>query len=105
MYKIVEVFKPHQYSEYFPYGHDLKESKVKKKKNPGWLSKALWLEDRQHGRVVKAPDSKSGGHCPRRFESGCCRIFYLFLDFLILGTQRMHAHVEKITRVTLTCVL
>ncbi len=25
---------------------------------------------RHHGRVVKAPDSKSGGLCPRRFESG-----------------------------------
>ena len=28
---------------------------------------------RQHGRVVKAPDSKSGGLCPRGFESPCCR--------------------------------
>ncbi len=24
----------------------------------------------RHGRVVKAPDSKSGGLCPRRFKSG-----------------------------------
>ena len=35
--------------------------------------------DRQHGRVVKALDSKSNGHCPRRFESGCCRTVYFFL--------------------------
>ena len=34
--------------------------------------------DRQHGRVVKALDSKSNGHCPRRFESGCCRTVYFF---------------------------
>ena len=27
----------------------------------------------QHGRVVKASDSKSGGLCPRGFESPCCR--------------------------------
>ena len=39
--------------------------------------------DRQHGRVVKAPDSKSGGHCPRRFESGCCRHnIFLFKIFM-----------------------
>ena len=40
--------------------------------------------DRQHGRVVKALDSKSNGHCPRRFESGCCRTVYFFLKFFIL---------------------
>ena len=40
--------------------------------------------DRQHGRVVKALDSKSNGHCPRRFESGCCRTVYFFLNFFIL---------------------
>ena len=30
---------------------------------------------RQHGRVVKAVDSKSTGVPPRRFESCCCRYF------------------------------
>ena len=29
---------------------------------------------RQHGRAVKALDSKSNGLCPRGFESLCCRI-------------------------------
>ncbi len=31
---------------------------------------------RHHGRVVKAPDPKSGGLCPRRFESGWCRLVF-----------------------------
>ena len=34
------------------------------------LSRYGW----QHGRVVKASDSKSDGLCPRGFESLCCRI-------------------------------
>ena len=34
--------------------------------------------DRQHGRVVKALDSKSNGLCPRRFESGWCRSRFAF---------------------------
>ena len=41
-------------------------------------ARSSWPSDRQHGRVVKALDSKSGGLCPRRFESGCCRSIYFF---------------------------
>ena len=40
--------------------------------------------NRHLGRVVKAVDSKSTGLCPRRFESGRCRI----LLSVLLGEQR-----------------
>ena len=37
----------------------------------------------QYGRVVKAPDLKSGGLCPRRFESCCWRASIVqWLEFL-----------------------
>ena len=34
--------------------------------------------ERHLGRVVKAVDSKSTGLCPRQFESGRCRMNFLF---------------------------
>ena len=33
----------------------------------------------QHGRVVKAIDSKSIGLCPRRFKSCCCRMVMTYI--------------------------
>ena len=41
---------------------------------------------RQHGRVVKAADSKSAGFIPRRFKSCCCRkgVYIFFCHFFNL---------------------
>ena len=41
---------------------------------PGWRILYTTTRLRQYGRVVKAPDLKSGGLCPRGFKSHCCRV-------------------------------
>ena len=46
----------------------------------------------QHGRVVKAIDSKSIGLCPRGFKSHCCRIYiYVCMQFNAWMAERSKA--------------
>ena len=56
------------------------------------IGKLTFSITRHLGRVVKAADSKSAGHCPREFKPHRCRFFYIlstvnfFFNFYILKT-------------------